>query len=121
MLSYLTQMKYCYAILFIVAAALPAHAVSVSGEANTPCREFTYATTPRQVQLIFWVNGFVSARNVYSIKQETADLSDRAVAMELWEYCKKAPDAWLINASIFIAAKLAHEPAPVFLSPVLPK
>lgn len=114
-------MKYCIALLFIIVTALPVHAISVSGEANTPCREFTYAGPLRQVQLIFWVNGFVSARNVYSIKQDAPGLSDRTVAVELWEYCKTAPDAWLINASIFIAAKLAHEPPPVFMSPVPPR
>jgi len=76
---------------------------------------------PRQVQLIFWVNGFVSARNVYSLRQDAAGLSDRVVAVELWDYCKKSPDAWLINASIFIAAKLAHDPAPVYMSPEPPR
>jgi hypothetical protein len=114
-------MKYCFAILTIMAGVLPAHAISVSGEANTPCREFTVAATPRQVQLIFWVNGFVSARNVYSLRQDTAALSDRAVAVELWEYCKKSPEAWLINASIYIAAKIAHETAPVYMSPEPPR
>ena len=108
-------MKYCFAFLFTIVTAIPVHAVSVSGEANTPCREFTYAPSARQVQLIFWVNGFVSARNVYSIRQSTPELNDRVVATELWDYCKKAPDAWLINASISIAAKLAHEPVPAFI------
>jgi hypothetical protein len=115
-------MKYCFAFLFTIMAAVPVHAISVSGEANTPCREFTYAPPPRQVQLIFWVNGFVSARNVYSIHRSTPELNDRLVAVELWDYCKNAPEAWLINASIFIAAKLAHEPAPaIFVAPAPPR
>ena len=115
-------MKYCCAILFTIMAVTPVHATSVSGEANTPCREFTYAPPPRQVQLIFWVNGFVSARNVYSIRQSAPGLNDRAVAVELWDYCKSMPDAWLINASISIAAKLAHEPAPAFfMAPETPQ
>jgi len=114
-------MKYCFAFLFTMMAAATAHAISVSGEANTPCREFTYAPPTRQVQLIFWVNGFVSARNVYSIHRSTPELSDRLVAVELWDYCRNAPEAWLINASIFIAAKLAHEPAPaIFVAPESP-
>ena len=114
-------MKYCFAIFFIIASVLPVHAISVSGEANTPCREFIYAAPPRQAQLIFWVNGFISAKNVYSIQRNMPELNDRTVAVELWDYCRKVPDAWLINASIFIAAKLAHEPAPVLLSPVPPR
>jgi hypothetical protein len=108
-------MKHCIAILFVMVSAAPAHALHVSGEADTPCREFTYASTSRQVQLIFWVNGFISARGVYSIQQSTPELNDRLVAQELWDFCRKTPDAWLINASIFIAAKLAREPAPTFL------
>ncbi len=107
-------MKHCIAILFIIASTLQAHAIRVSGEANTPCREFTYAPTQRQVQLIYWVNGFISARSIYSIQQNTPDLNGRLVAQELWEFCKETPDAWLINASIFVAAKLAREPAPTF-------
>ncbi len=114
-------MKYCFAFLFTIVTAIPVHAISVSGEANTPCREFTYAPPSRQVQLIFWVNGFVSARNVYSINQNTPELNDRLVATELWDYCKRMPDMWLINASISIAAKLAHEPAPIlFVGPESP-
>ena len=27
------------------------------------------------------------------------------MAVESWDYCKNTPEAWLINASIFIAAK----------------
>jgi hypothetical protein len=119
---YCAFMKHCIAFLFIIASAFPVHAIRVSGEADTPCREFTYAPTTRQVQLIFWVNGFVSARSVYSIQQSTPELNDRLVAQELWDFCKKMPDAWLINASIFIAAKLAHEPAPtLYAAPPPPR
>lgn len=115
-------MKHCIAILFVIASIIPAHAVRVSGEADTPCREFTLAPPLRQVQLIYWVNGFISARNVYSVRQDTAELNDRLVAQELWDFCQRTPDAWLINASIFIAAKLAHEPTPAFLmAPEPPK
>jgi hypothetical protein len=109
-------MKHCIAFLFIIASVLPVHALRVSGEADTPCREFTYAQTNRQVQLIFWVNGFISARNIYSIQQKPPELNDRLVAQELWNFCKETPDAWLINASIFIASKLAREPAPTFFA-----